>query len=533
MDVKLREYQVKALHDLYDSFRSGNDRVIWCLPTGAGKSTVASRFVKACVKNDKRVLFAVHSKELVQQFSKRLWGQFGIRSGVIMAGVKPAREYPVQVASVMSLVRRKHPDADVVIIDEAHRSKAKSYLKILANYPEAKVVGLTATPFRGDGRGLGNGLFQSIVHPVRLRQLIDLGYLVGTQVYAPKTAIDLTGIRTKRGDFDMEETFKRYNDQVAYQEVADNYLRHSAGKKAIVFNINIQHSKLQTQAFKSRGISAEHLDGETPKAERSRIVSRFANGEIMVLNNVGLFTEGFDVPDTEAVILNRPTKSLGLYVQMVGRGLRPADDKDVCIVLDHAGNTLRHGFVEDYDILPFSLSDKQKVRGKGKDDRVPPTKECPACQFIQPNARKTCKQCGYTWPVQKVELVTRSGEPLAVMDKDALLVERLLGLEWRQVKKLPIHLLQVYEILKGYSYGWALHKAIDSGQIEGLAYENGEPVKSQDTFRTARFQMSIKEKEYGTDQLIKQLRRQAKDAGGIDYDATVDAIHRADQTPEE
>jgi len=165
--TQLRDYQERAIQMLYQSIKEGNRRLVWCMPTGAGKSTVCSRFVKACVKNQKRVLFFVHSKELVQQFALRLSGQFHISSGIIMAGVTPNRSKLVQVASVQTLVRREAPPADVVIIDETHRAKANTYRKVIEQYPDAIIIGLTATPFRGDGKGLSD-IFETIVHPVKI-----------------------------------------------------------------------------------------------------------------------------------------------------------------------------------------------------------------------------------------------------------------------------------------------------------------------------------------------------------------------------
>lgn len=167
--IELRDYQIKGINLLYDSIRRGNKRIVWCFPTGAGKSSVCSKFVKVCVKNDKKILFMVHSKELVQQFAQRLSSQFNVPSGIIMSGVAPNPRYPVQVASVQSLVKRKKPDADVVIIDETHRAKASTYEKIIEFYPNAIIVGLTATPFRGDGKGL-KSIFQDIVHPIRISE---------------------------------------------------------------------------------------------------------------------------------------------------------------------------------------------------------------------------------------------------------------------------------------------------------------------------------------------------------------------------
>ena len=507
---------------LYTAMRAGYKAPIWCYPTGAGKSTVCSRFVKACVSNNKRVLFVVHKKELVQQFSDRLISQFGIPSGVIMAGVKPNYRYPVQVASLMSVIRRDSPDADVVIIDECHRANATSYKKILDQYPDAMLVGLTATPFRGDGKGL-RGIFDTIVHPVTIKELIALGHLVGTTVYAPESAVDMAGAKMRAGDYATEDMYERYNDLSAYKSVVDNYEKFAKGKKAIVFNINIEHSQTQNNEFISRGIRSAHLDGNTGDKDRTRIVEAFSAGKIDILNNVGLFTEGFDVPDTECVILNRATKSFGLYVQMVGRGLRPADGKDTCIVLDHGNNTLTHGFVEDYDLFPFSLDGLPKK--KKKDDDFPSaTKQCDNCYAIIGSRYHKCPKCGYEFPRKEIELKCSGdeGEPLKFLDRDAILIERVLRIQYAQASKLPLHLLRIYELLNGYSYGWAIHKAIDNGAVdEAVTGPDGEKVKTPDIYKRAKFLIDIQEKKHETDRIIQILRKNLGDSRKVDIDASL------------
>lgn len=466
-------------------------------------STIASRFVKACVANDKRVLFFVHSKELVQQFSARLRNQFHILSGVIMAGVDPRYYEKVQVASVQTLVRRKLPPADVVIIDETHRAKANTYQKIIKQYPDAVLIGLTATPFRTDGKGLGD-IFEDIVQPVKIRKLIDDGYLVGTEVFVPKDSVKMDGVRTVAGDWDKKEMANRFGDVSVVKGVVENYQKHAAGKKTIVFNVNVEHSKEVCEKFNAAGIRAEHLDGTTSKEIRTRIVRAFSEGKIQVLCNVNLFTEGFDVPDTEAVILNRATQSLGLYVQMVGRGLRPASGKDKCIVLDHGENTIRHGFVEDYDSAPFKLQVTEK-KGKKKKKQEDKTKPCPKCDYVVPFFDPKCVKCGYEFPRKERKVTFGEGTEFIALDREAMIIERLVKIPYKKaVGTIPLSQLRIFAVLRGYKQGWWFHAAIDEGYLPDI--EKDHP----NAFSEVKFRIELAEAEAGTSDLYKRLQATSK-----------------------
>lgn len=494
--VQLRDYQIRAINQLYDAIRSGNRRLLWVLPTGAGKSSIAAYFVKKCIEKEKRVLFFVHSKELVDQFAERLRNQFHVLSGVIMAGVTPDPSKLVQVASVQTLARRDMPDADVVIIDETHRAEANTYKKVMEAYPDAVVVGLTATPYRGDGKGLGE-LFQTIVHPVKIRELIGLGHLVGTKVYVPREHVDMTGVKIMAGDYDKKEMANRFKDVGIVKGVVDNYRKYANGKRAIVFNCNVEHSIEVNEMFQRAGISSAHLDGATDKAERKRIVNGFRNGSILVLNNCFLFTEGFDVPACDVVILNRATRSEGLFVQMVGRGLRPADGKEHCVVIDHADNTMRFGFVEDYDLMPFSLEDRKKK--KTSDSEIPKTKQCKNCLGLVPFFNRHC-QCGYEFPRKEKKITFGEEQEFVVLERDAMIVERLQHLTYGKAKNLPLSQLRLYALLHKYKKGWWFHKAID---------EHGLPVIKEhpDAFKQVTFQLQLAEIQDGTHDLYNTLKK--------------------------
>jgi superfamily II DNA or RNA helicase len=445
------------------------------------------------VEKGKRCLFVVHSKELVEQFADRLKNQFGVNSGVIMAGVKPDPSKAVQVASIMSLIRREAPPADILFIDESHRARSKTYGQIMEKYPEAKIVGLTATPFRGDGKGLD--FFDTLVHPVRIQELINLGHLVKTKVYAPQEEVDLKKVAIKGGDFDQRELAARFSSRKFYQNVIDLYKKHAEGKKTICFNINVEHSKEMCRVFLDNGIRAAHVDGTTKKSERTAIVDGFRRGDYDVLCNIGVYTEGFDIPDTEVVILNRATRSLGMYIQMVGRGLRPADGKDHCLVLDFGGNTARHGLAEHYDWEEFTLKGVSKPRKEGEVTPMDP-KKCGECGAINKPRADVCVECGSRFESAKIEVEVTPVKKMMLIEHEAQMVYKFKAMPHYKLKQLPLHLLRIAQVSKPYKNPWWLHTARASGKLP----------KDDMTDRQIKFYVELEEVKNGTDKLLATLR---------------------------
>lgn len=495
--IQLRDYQIRGIEQLNNAIRRGNKRICWVFATGAGKSTITASYVKMCVNARKNVLFFVHSKELVAQFAQRLYRQFGINSGIIMAGVKPNRQLPVQVASVQTLVRRQLPQADIIFIDEAHRSKAKTYQKVIDNYLNAIIVGLTATPFRTDGQGLGD-IFETIVHPVKIRELIQKGFLVPTKVYTSAQGVDMSGVKTIRGEYDNQEMMVRFSDNKVTSGVIQNYLKHAKDKKAIVFNVNVQHSIEMNALFNKQGITSAHIDGTTEKKTRDKIIRDFTIGKYKVLHNVKILTEGIDVPDTECVILNHATNSLGLYVQEVGRGLRPAKGKDNCIVLDHGDNTIRHGFVEDYDGVPFTLEGIDKVL-KNKKEEALKTKVCNSCLTVNPSNQRHCKECNEPFPIKERTVEFTDGMEFIAIERDALIIDRLLNMPYEKIKGgVPASQLRLVAVLRGYQSKWWFHTAIDYRYVR---VDKNHP----NAFDQVLLLLKMEEIKAGTHELYKQI----------------------------
>lgn len=330
----LRDYQLRAI----DMVRAhAQERVLLCLPTGAGKTSVASEIIRRTVSNGRRAIFLVHRVELVEQAFARL-AQFGVRAGRIIAGREEHRDRPVQVASIPTLIMREHWPADVVIVDECAHAVSASWRKVLDRYqPPSLIVGLTATPIRLDGRPLGD-LFGRIVEPVTTRELITRGYLVEPRVYAPP--VDLSNLPTRGGDYSIPELVERVSGLTG--SIVGEWTKHARGMSTVVFAVNVEHSKAIVAAFEAIGVKAAHVDYKMGRKQRAGTLNALRDGALDMVSQVSLLSEGWDLPTLQCCVLARPTKSLALFRQMVGRVMRPPGP---VLVLDHAGNHHEHGFV--------------------------------------------------------------------------------------------------------------------------------------------------------------------------------------------
>ena len=512
----LRDYQVNGHFLLNEAIKKGVKKLLWVFPTGAGKSTITADYVRKCIKAGKHVLFMVHKKELVEQFADRLDSQFNIPSGIIMAGVKPNSKRKVQVASVLSLVRREKPKADIIFIDECHHAKANSYVKIIEQYPDAILVGLTATPYRSDGKPLD--MFDEMIHPIKIRELIKRGFLVGTKTFVPEKEVDLTGVKIRGGDYDNKEAAGLFMDNEIKEGVAEAYLSKAKNCRAICFNQNVEHSKKSCAYFNHVGIPSGHIDGSMKRLDRERVLNEFKEGKILVIHNYGIVTEGFDVPACDAVILNRATKSKGLWVQMVGRGLRPAKGKIECIIIDAGQNYERFGFVEDYDLNNF----------KDEESKERKAKKCKACnegimqivdsRKIQDNLGNEssivtyrCTNCGNEEekefaakdPKKKLKIGEKS--EFILLERDAVILSKIQKMTYRRIKKgtAPKQWLRIYAILKGYKNGWAYHTCIDHGYVK---VSKDDPK----SYKKVNFELELAEMEADTNRIYNKLKGELK-----------------------
>jgi superfamily II DNA or RNA helicase len=375
--IQLRPYQQSLIQGIFEQWKSA-PRVMAQLPTGGGKTVIFSAVADEFLRRSERCLILAHREELVSQAAAKLEAVTGKPAGVIKAGYAPNPLFPIQVASVQSMVNRlnHYPDFGLVVIDEAHHSPANTYRKVLESYPNAYQLGVTATPIRTDGTGFDD-LFDALVCGPTVRELIDLGHLSPFRLFAA-SPMETKGVKTVAGDFSAAGLAKANNVVKLSGQLVEAYTAHCPDRRCLVFAISVEYSQAIAARYNAAGIPAIHLDGETPSEERKEALSRFAAGEIKVITNCALFGEGLDIPAIDAVQIARPTKSLGLWLQMVGRALRPAPGKDHAVLLDHTKNYAIHGLptrrrvwtLEGVEQEPEALEDRGDGLGLVKKEIV-------------------------------------------------------------------------------------------------------------------------------------------------------------------
>jgi superfamily II DNA or RNA helicase len=451
--ISLRPYQHVAIEKLRISARLKHRRILLQASTGSGKTIVACEMIRLAISKSKRALFIAHRKEIILQSSQKL-DAFGIEHGIIMARHARKNTHAVQVASIQTLTRRDKPEADLIIIDECHLSCSASYKQIIDAYPNALVIGLTATPIRLDGRGLGE-IYSDIVEVVPMAQLIADGHLIKPRVFAPFTP-DMKSVRTIKGDYDATQTAAIMDNQRITGDIVKHWQSHALHRKTIIFASSVAHSKNIVAEFVATGISAKHLDANTPAAERDKTLADWREGKFHVLSNMGLFVEGLDVPEASCCILARPTKSVTIYLQAVGRIMRPAENKTDCVILDHAGLTYAHNLVD----APRKWSLHGRVKKK-KDGLLPviSVHVCEACFFAysQIEFPDACPECGIETPKYQPPKVRADGELVE------LTAEKIAWLKAKEKQKAIAEfkaaktLEQLIELGKqrGYKPGWA------------------------------------------------------------------------------
>jgi superfamily II DNA or RNA helicase len=335
--ANLRDYQVHAVQQI-DAANSA----IYVLPTGGGKTVIFASLIEMLAARGESVLVIVHRHEILNQTSRKL----SIDHGIIRAGLNADLSYSVQIASIQTLSRRtstgrlEWPKADVIIMDECHHARARTWQAVLDQYPDARRYGFTATPCRGDGKGLGD-LFDELIVGPQVAELQKDRHLVPVKYFAP-TKVDLKGVRVQQGDYAIGELAERMNRAHLIGDIVTQWHRLAERRRTIAFAVDVAHSVSIRDEFLKAGVRAEHLDGATPKNERDAILARLASGETELVVNCMVLTEGFDCPPVGCIQLARPTKQMGLYRQMAGRGLRPADNKSNLILIDHGGAVHRH-----------------------------------------------------------------------------------------------------------------------------------------------------------------------------------------------
>jgi len=406
--VTLRAYQARALEQLDARIAAGVHRILVVAPTGSGKTVIMAQLSARAVSGGRHVLLVAHRRELIQQTYQKLLdaGLEESQVGVLMASDARRRPVaPVQVASIDTLRHRPKPMADVVVVDECHRELAKSYADLRAAYPGATHLGFTATPFRADGRGLGE-FYEEILVAARVRELIAEGYLVEPRVLTvPESSLpDVGSVHVRAGDYDQRELDQAANRAALVGNIVEHWQKHASDLRTVVFAVSVEHSKHIADRFRAAGVAAEHIDGTTNTPDRDAILSRLERGMTRVVVNCAILSEGWDQPSVKCAILARPTKSTGLYLQQAGRILRPWQDTRA-VILDHAGCAREHGLPHEdraYDLSPPPRTPREAG--------APPVRVCEGCYAVVALAAHVCPECGRVLVEERQVPAEQAGE---------------------------------------------------------------------------------------------------------------------------
>jgi DNA repair protein RadD len=456
----LRPYQSDVIGDYHAAIDRGQRRIILVCPTGGGKTVIGASIIDSLVHShiNRSVLVLAHRREIINLTSRKLHAA-GVAHGIIQAAFPTRPDEPVQVASIQTLWTRaitigsmNLPPADLLVVDECHHAPAATYRKIIEAYPGAVLLGLTATPCRGDGRGLG-GIFQTMIESPQAADLIKQGYLVGTRVYAPCDP-DLRGVRTQAGDYVESQLAERMDRDNLVGDIVTHWHKYGERRKTVAFAVSVEHSIHIRDEFIKSGVRAEHIDGSTPKPERDATLAQLESGDLNVISNCMVLTEGWDMPDVGCCVLARPTRKMGLYRQMVGRVLRPTDGKTDAIVLDHSGAVFRHGFVEDpveWTLDPDRRAESLVHRKRG--ERGSRLIECKNCGVVRV-AGEACWHCGFL-PQPAARRVEFDDGELGIVDRS----RRAHGNIYDPAERARWHAMLAYIASeRGYKPGWVAHQ---------------------------------------------------------------------------
>ena len=437
--MELRPYQLRAMRGLAEAFAAGSRHPLVSIACGGGKTVLAAFLCDLIRRKGRRVLFIVHRRELMAQ-TVATFDRCGIPLGdlVQVEMVKTAANHPERYGQV-----------DAIVIDEAHLSITPTYRKLVEQHPAAYIVGLTATPARLDGRPLAE-LYDRLIMGPQTAELIEGGFLSPYRYYAP-TVADLSALKRKGSDYDLSQATDILSQRAVYGDVISHYRQLADGRKTICYCSSIKHSEAMAEQFRQAGYPAVHFDGETPKAEREDIMRRFRAGELRVLCNVNLVSEGLDVPDCDCCILLRPTMSTALAIQQAGRALRFLPGK-TAIIIDHVGNVHRHGLPD----TPHDWTLEGRLSAPKSQSAAPVVRTCLKCYSAYDGKLKACPYCQEPAKLTEREIKelkeVRLQEIRAAADQK---VEQITNPDHcRNLQEL-----QAYARKMGYKPGWVWHQA--------------------------------------------------------------------------
>lgn len=430
----LRDYQTRAITQLYDWFRSNPGNPCLVLPTGAGKSHIVAALCKDAVQSypNTRILMLTHQKELIQQNYEKLrqhWRNAPV--GIYSASVGKKQIDAITFAGIQSIRSKAQQlgHIDLIIIDECHLVSHKdegSYRQLIndlkAINPELRVVGLTATPYRL-GHGLitdGEALFDDLIEPVSIEELVYKGYLAPLRSKVTTLDFDLSKVKKRGGEYVDADLQKAMDQQDKNIKVVQEIVALAGDRKAwLLFCTGVAHSEHMRDVLLAHNVPAACITGDTPKAEREALIARFKAGELRVLTNANVLTTGFDYPDIDLIAMLRPTMSPSLYVQMAGRGMRPKSHTDHCLVLDFAGVVRQHG----------AITAVQPPSKAGSGNGEAPIRICDQCHEICHASAKVCPACGHAFPPPKEKELKLHDDDIMGIAKQEMFVQ---GWEWRK-----------------------------------------------------------------------------------------------------
>ena len=467
----LRDYQLDIVQQIFDRWFNGQSSVAVQLPTGAGKTIIFTAVANEFMAMGEPVLVIAHRTELITQAVSKLEKVTERPIGIIKSGIKPNPDSSIQVASIQTLIRRNPPPASLVIFDEAHHCHSKTYATVMRHYREqgAYILGCTATPARTDGRGLrylysGTPGFDVLIKGSSVLELIEQEYLAPFKIYSPSNFIDAANapIRTTGGDYNQKQLADYVEKTLIIGDAVDTWKQHAYLKRTVLFAVSVKHSKELAQGFRDAGISAMHLDGKTPKKERIALIKAFESGQILVLCQHSIVTEGVDIPGIEAIQLVRPTKSLIVWFQAIGRALRPAPNKETAIIIDHTDTHLNLPWPDDE--IPWSLD---PISLKGSKWSI----GCPECHHVfrpTPSERDrclaTCPNCNvkFTFKTEK------SGKKLKRLKVVEIVPANFaeFDTEYDERKLYIVQQLIDFGELQGYQRGWVYHQLKELPELE-------------------------------------------------------------------
>jgi superfamily II DNA or RNA helicase len=406
--MKLRDYQVDLVEKILDSWNRGIKNVLVQLYTGGGRTVILSEVCRIAYEAGERIAIVAHREELIQQAHDKLQAFLpeGTEIGVIKSGIKPNLEAPIQVVSVGTLQgyfrNGSLPKVGLIVIDEAHRTFAGQYARIFLEYPYSRILGVTATPCRTDGEGLdllsgGVEGYQELIQGPSFEELKSQGFLCPFKVFVSRDLIPDPDKRGSGADYSQAMLQDFVRSHLQDEEVFAGWQQYCSDRRTLVFAAGVEHSRSLTDLFVSKGIAAAHLDGSTPKDDRHNTLQQFRDGEIQVLFQYEIAVEGLDIPWIDAILCCRPTKSLRIAHQLLGRGLRPWQGKDHLVVVD---------FTRTFSTLPWPQDvESWSLKGQPK-NKSRRALQCPECGYAivpTPEDRQRllaeCPECGTMVPV--------------------------------------------------------------------------------------------------------------------------------------